>query len=137
MIEQKASQIAMEEMKAGRNCCQAVLIAASRVWNMPVNDDVIAAAAMFGRGMGRGCTCGALVGMVMAAGLRQQYQEHLRGPKLAQDLHDRFKGEFGTTCCRVIRKKQPALKNIGNRACLELTGKAAAILVRQWEGIDN
>lgn len=137
MLEQQASRIAREEMSSGSNCCQAVLVAAGKVWNIPVGDDVIAAAAMFGGGMGSGCTCGALAGMVMAAGIRQQYCQHPRGSKLVQDLHDQFKEEFGATCCRVIKKKRSVLEKIGNRACVELTAKTAALLVRQWEGIDN
>ncbi|MDD3364985.1 MAG: C-GCAxxG-C-C family protein [Syntrophomonas sp.] len=137
MLEQKASQIARAEMNSGRNCCQAVLVAAGQVWNMPVEDEILAAANLFGGGMGSGCTCGALAGMVMAAGIREQYCQHPRGGKLAQDLHDQFKEEFGATCCRVIRKKRSVLEKIGNQACAELTAKAAALLVRQWEGIDN
>ncbi len=136
-MQQQASQIAMAEMKSGSNCCQAVLLAAGRVWNIPVGEDVIAAAAMFGGGISCGCICGALAGMVMAAGIRQQHEKHPRGSKLAQDLHDQFKEEFGATCCRAIKKKRTVLKNIGNQACVELTGKATALLVSQWEGIDN
>jgi len=137
MQDQQASQIAREAMKSGNNCCQSVLLAAGKVWNIPIGDDILAAANMFGGGMGSGCTCGALAGMVMAAGIRQQYDEHPRGSKLVQDLHDQFKQEFGATCCRAIKKKRSVLDRIGNRACVELTGQTAALLVRQWERIDN
>jgi len=137
MQDQQASKIAMEVMKSGKNCCQSVLLAAGKVWNIPIGDDILAAANQFGEGMGSGCTCGALAGMVMAVGIRQQYDEHPRGSKLVKELHDQFKHEFGATCCRAIKKKRSVLDRIGNRACVELTGKTAALLVKQWERIDN
>ncbi|MDF9410002.1 MAG: hypothetical protein A4E52_01085 [Pelotomaculum sp. PtaB.Bin013] len=40
---------------------------------------------------------------------------------------------FGATCCRAIKKKRSLLEKLGNRACIDLTGKAAAILVQLWE----
>jgi len=135
MSKSKASQIAQAEMKSGNNCCQAVLIAASQVWEIPVGDDMLAAAALFGGGMGSGCTCGALTGMVMAAGIMHKYHPHPTGAKLPQQLHDQFKQEFGSTCCRVIKHKRSAIQKIGNKACMNLTSKTAEILVAEWEGI--
>ncbi len=133
MSEHEASRIAREEMKSGHNCCQAVLLAASQVWNMPITEDVLAAASLFGGGIGSGCTCGALAGMVMASGIRQKSEPHPQGEKLAQHLHDEFKQNFGATCCRAIKKKRSGLQNIGNRACVDLTGQTAAILIKEWE----
>ena len=137
MLEQQASQIAREAMNAGNNCCQSVLLAAGKVWNIPVGADILAAAKLLGEGMGSGCSCGALTGMVMAAGIRQQYDQHPMGPQLAKHLHDQFKQEFGATCCRAIKKKRSLLNKVGNRACVDLTGRTAALLVRQWEEYDN
>lgn len=135
MSKSKASQIAREEMKSGNNCCQAILLAAGKVWDIPVGDDMLAAAGLFGNGMGSGCTCGALTGMVMAAGIMDKYHPHPAGSKLPQQLHDQFKQEFGSTCCRVIRKKRSAIQKIGNKACMDLTSRTAEILVIQWEGV--
>lgn len=135
MLKSKATQVVRAEMKSGNNCCQAVLLAAKMAWNIPVGDDMLAAASLFGKGMGSGCTCGALTGMVMAAGIMDKYHPHSAGSKLPEQLHDQFKQEFGSTCCRVIRKKHSVIHNIGNKACIELTSKTAEILIAEWEGL--
>jgi C_GCAxxG_C_C family probable redox protein len=122
-------------MKDGNNCCQSILLAAKRVWGIPIGDDILAAASLFGGGMGSGCTCGALAGMIMAAGIMDKNSCHPLGLKLAQQLHDRFKEEFGATCCRAIRKKQGAFHKIGNKACIELTAHTAQILVQELEEV--
>lgn len=110
MSKSKATQIVQEEMKSGNNCCQAVLVAASKIWDISLDPDILAAAGLFGGGIGSGCTCGALTGMVMAAGIMNRYHPHPAGSKLPQQLHDQFKMAFGATCCRVIRKSAPSSK---------------------------
>ncbi|MGI6648829.1 MAG: C-GCAxxG-C-C family protein [Bacillota bacterium] len=135
MLASKAARIAQEQMKCGHNCCQSVIIAASQVLAVPVGEDILAAASLFGGGMGSGCTCGALAGMIMVSGVLERHSSHPLGPKLSGLLHDIFKQQFGATCCRVIKKKRHVLQNIGNRACIELTGQAVEMLVREWEGV--
>lgn len=137
MSKSNISQIARVKMKSGNNCCQSVLLAAQTAWNIPVGEDILAAASLFGEGMGSGCSCGALTGMIMAAGIMNKYHPHLGGAKLEQTLHDQFKHEFGSTCCRVIKKKRSVIKKIGNNACIELTGRAAELLFAAWEGVTN
>lgn len=133
MLADQAARIAREQMKQGYNCCQSVILAAGEVFHMPVSEEMIAAAALFAVGMNSGCTCGALVGMMMSSGLMQNQVKHPLGPKLAGKLHDDFKARFGSACCRVIRKKHNVIQNIGNRACVDLTSQAAAMLVKEWE----
>lgn len=133
----KASQIAGEEMKKGSNCCQAVLLAAKEVWGIPVGEDVLAAAALMGEGMGSGCTCGALSGIIMASGIRQHYQAHPAGNHLPANLHDAFKKEFGATCCRAIKNKRSLAEKFGRRGCIQLTERTVAIMVREWEKGNN
>lgn len=135
MSRSKVSQIAREEMESGNNCCQAVLLAARKAWGIPVGEDLLAAAKLFGGGMGSGCSCGALTGMIMAAGIMNRYHPHPDSAKLPQQLHDQFKQEFGSTCCRVIKKRRSVIDKIGKKACVELTGKTAGILFAAWEGI--
>lgn len=55
MDTKRALQIAGEEMKKGRNCCQAALLAAKEVWDIPVDENILAATAFMGGGMGAGC----------------------------------------------------------------------------------
>jgi C_GCAxxG_C_C family probable redox protein len=135
MLKLQASQIAREEMKSGYNCCQAVLLAASQVWEIPLEEDTLAAASQFAGGMGSGCACGALVGMMMAAGIMNKYHPHPAGQQLPQQLHDQFKREHGSTCCRIIRKKHSLIENIANKACIDLTSQTTRILVSTWEGV--
>ncbi|MEN6350171.1 MAG: C-GCAxxG-C-C family protein [Syntrophomonas sp.] len=137
MHDTSAAKIVQEQMKNGRNCCQAVIIAACQAYQVPVGPDVLSAADMFGSGMGSGCSCGALSGMMMAAGIFQQYASHPSGAKLSRKLHDEFKEQFGATCCRVIKSRRKGLANVGNRACIELSSRAAEIIIKEWEGILN
>lgn len=85
--------------------------------------------------MNSGCTCGALIGMIMASGIMHKKSGHPLGRKLPRHLHDRFKEEFGSTCCRVIQSKRPLLQKMRSKAaCIALTSRAAAMLVEEWEG---
>jgi C_GCAxxG_C_C family probable redox protein len=135
MSATKAAQIVQERMKSGCNCCQALIIATGQVLNISVSEETLAAASMFGQGMGSGCSCGALVGMIMMSGILQTHSKHPLGPKLNQKLHNDFKEQFGSTCCRAIRKRHNVLQNIGNRFCIDLTSQAAVMLVEEWKGV--
>lgn len=137
MDTKRASQIAGEEMKKGRNCCQAVLLAAKEVWDIPVDENILAATAFMGGGMGAGCVCGALSGIIMASSIRQHYQAHPTGNNLPAILHDAFKKEFGVTCCRAIKKKRSLAEIIARKSCIQLTERAVAIMVEEWEKGNN
>ncbi|MFA7078819.1 MAG: C-GCAxxG-C-C family protein [Syntrophomonas sp.] len=137
MSKSQLAKLVQEDMKSGSNCCQAILAAVSKVWDIPLGDDMLAAAALFGGGMGSGCTCGALTGMVMAAGIMDKYHPHPAGSNLSKQLHDQFKHEFGSTCCRVIKNKRTTIQKIGNKACMDLTGRTAEMLVAEWERFIN
>jgi hypothetical protein len=126
------------QMRSCGNCCQAVLMAAGNTWGFDVGGDLAASTSLFAKGMGSGCACGALVGMVMAAGVLQARRgPHTRGDSLERVLHDRFREEFGATCCRAIRARRSGLDRLGNRSCVALTGRAAGILFDVWEGRDD
>ena len=90
-LTQKASDIAVQSMKDGSNCCEAVLAAANSVWNLNFDEDTMAAASFFGKGMGSGCTCGALVGMVMVSGILERRVGHPLGRDMPKRLHEVFK----------------------------------------------
>lgn len=135
MLALKASEVAKSAMEQGQDCCEAMLTACSKVWNIELSDDIMAGASLLGEGMQSGCTCGALVGMVMASGILQSKYNYPSGKQVAKRLHQLFKNEFGSTCCRVIRKNRPVLQRIGKQACINLTARSAAIFVEEWEGI--
>lgn len=122
-------------MKAGSNCCQAVLLAAGELGGFLPDEKLLAAASLFGGGMGSGCVCGALAGMIMAGGIMAGQDARNPDQNFPRRLHDRFREEFGATCCRALRKKRTPLEKMGNRACIELTGRACEILMAEWEAI--
>ncbi|MCM1566181.1 MAG: C-GCAxxG-C-C family protein [Dehalobacter sp.] len=133
MLEKTAEVLVREHMKDGFNCCQSVLYAASQVFNIKLNEDTYGAAALFTRGMGSGCTCGSLVGMVMFSGIISEKYNLNQGEAIAQRLHTEFSRVFGSTCCRVLRKKHGFWRNIGNTGCIELTIQSVSILIKVWE----
>lgn len=98
----------------GYNCAQAVALSSAELMGCST-EGIKQIAAGFGLGLNSGCTCGALAGGVMSIGML------LAGPEtkgfdkiigeMASELQKRFIGKFGSTCCRVLRKKFSPLKN--------------------------
>ncbi len=131
------SNRAAEFMKQGDNCCEAVVRAANTVWGLNLAPEVIATASLFREGMDSGCTCGALVGMVMISGILKNRYGHPLNDKLAADLTSRFRAEFGSTCCRVICKQRSSWEKIGRKGCILLTAKTAGILEEVWADVQN
>ncbi|MEN6327734.1 MAG: C-GCAxxG-C-C family protein [Syntrophomonas sp.] len=129
----RAKKIAMQEMKNGCNCCQAVIVSACQVWDLEIPEGILDAASLFGEGMHSGCSCGALTGMIIVSGLKARGLPDVNGEQIANQVHERFKTAFGATCCRAIKKKRSPWERIGKRACIELTGQAAGILVQLWK----
>jgi C_GCAxxG_C_C family probable redox protein len=124
--------IAKSKMNSGYNCCEAVLMACNEYYHLGLPPEVFAVGKFFGGGFKSGCVCGALTGLVMAAGTLQEKYPHPLGKDLAQNLHERFLKKFGSTCCRDIRAKMTSMEKIGNKSCKELTGATAEILCDLW-----
>lgn len=131
----RADEIAMAAMNEGYNCCEAVLLTAEEIWKLQLPEEILAAGSLFAEGMGSGCCCGALVGLMMVSGILSKTYLHPRGKALAVYLHDAFKERFGSTCCRVICSKRTPLGRIGKRACKELTGDTAQLMVEVWDDL--
>lgn len=131
------SKRAEEFMKQGDNCCEAVVRAADKVWGLKLAPESIAVTSLFKEGMDSGCTCGALVGMVMISGILKNRYGHPLKDKLAADLTSRFRAEFGSTCCRVICKQRPLWEKIGRKGCIVLTAKTAGILEEVWANVQQ
>ncbi|MDN5326460.1 MAG: hypothetical protein PWP41_1156 [Moorella sp. (in: firmicutes)] len=132
MLVLQASRLAAEAMARGHNCCEAVLLAADEIWHLNLAPDTMAAGALFREGMGSGCSCGALIGLVMVSGILFQRYGHPLGPRLSPYLYDRFKQEFGSSCCRVICKQRPLWGRVGKKACRDLTARTATLMVEIW-----
>lgn len=131
------SDLAAQFMGQGNNCCEAVVRAANKVWDLELPPEAIAVTSLFKEGMDSGCTCGALVGMVMISGILKNHYGHPLKDKLAANLTSRFRTEFGSTCCRVICKKRSVWEKIGRKGCIVLTAKTAGILEVVWADVQN
>lgn len=93
-------------------CSEAVVTVVNRALGGNVSDDVaIRMAACFPQGLGdSGCLCGAVSGGALALGLflgrdRPGARDKGKAMDAARNLHDSFKGEFKSTCCRVLSKQ--------------------------------
>lgn len=52
---------------------------------------------------GAGCVCGALIAGVMYSGYKLKDKD--ASASKAREMHDKFKGKFKSTCCRVLTRK--------------------------------
>jgi C_GCAxxG_C_C family probable redox protein len=113
-------------------CSEAVLLVLNRGLGGGIPDDVaIRLASALPIGMGdSGCACGALSGAALAVGLflgrsRPGSRDQMDALKAANLVHDRFKGRFGATCCRVLTKKVKGNNGKHFEQCARITGEAA------------
>ncbi|HHW40786.1 MAG TPA: hypothetical protein GXX19_06520 [Syntrophomonadaceae bacterium] len=126
-------------------CSEAIVKTIRDEFNMPVPDDVIAMASGFPVGMGgSGCTCGALVGGIMALGLFFGRTEPgdakvQKAMELAKELHDNFKERHRSTCCRVLTKGMELGSPEHMAQCISFTGEVAEetarIIVRELRSV--
>jgi C_GCAxxG_C_C family probable redox protein len=93
-------------------------------------------ASPFSEGIGgAGCACGGFSGALMAVGLFLG-RERLggRGLKTVQakgrELHNLFRSEFGSTCCKVLTKKVRHDQKALMKLCTLHTGEAAEAAAR-------
>lgn len=92
-------------------CSEAVLTVLNRSLEGDLEPEMaIRLASGFPEGIGgRGCTCGALTGGIISLGLflGREKPGILSSKKimsLSREFHDRFKNQFGATCCRILSK---------------------------------
>jgi C_GCAxxG_C_C family probable redox protein len=115
-------------------CSESVVHTINNLLGKAYDDKVVKMASGFPVGMGKsGCLCGAVSGGQMALGMvyGRAHGESMNEKMfpLAAELHDYIKGEYGSTCCRVITR-QWAGDNFQSperkEHCIEITGKVAA-----------
>ncbi len=110
-MEQKTIQSKEEIAKSyyldGCNCAQAVFLSFSEELGLEATS-AAKIALSFGGGMGRGETCGALTGALMALGLSESGSippapaDKAQCISKAKLLASRFEETFGTTLCREL-----------------------------------
>ena len=96
----------------------------------------IGIASGFSEGIGgAGCICGAFSGGLMALGLflgRQGLNAGGSRKILAKSkaLHDRFRSQFGSPCCRILTKRIRHDERALFKHCAKQTGEAAELAAR-------
>jgi C_GCAxxG_C_C family probable redox protein len=120
--------------KQGYNCAESVFRAYLEIIPHNMSPEVARLASTFGGGLGRaGCSCGALTGSEMVLSLlvgRDNQADDLNWVyQLSNELHDRFKEKFGSTCCRILNKEDYQSQDHFRR-CLKITGGASMLLMQ-------
>ncbi|MCS7152261.1 MAG: C-GCAxxG-C-C family protein [Endomicrobia bacterium] len=88
----------------GYNCCESVLLSFKESNILSVPDEILCSFSGFFRGIiGSGCICGVVIAGCFLIGFKfgKDRQEVERRTKA---FFDRFKGKFGSVCCRVLTK---------------------------------
>ena len=138
----KAKQLFLK----GNNCAQAVFAAFSDITGIDEKSAFFMASS-FGGGMGHiGEACGAVTGMLMAAGPLLGYGENATAEvkqgyyKEVKALTDEFKAEFGGLRCPALMARLnggeynlPDDEDYKSRPCLIFVEKAVEILEKKLE----
>jgi len=124
-------------------CSEAIVKTIKDEFQLPISDDIIAAASGFPIGIGgSGCTCGAMVGGIMSLGLffgRTEAKDEKvnKAMTLAKELHDIFRNRHKTLCCRVLTKDMELGSPKHMEQCISFTGEVAAevtkIIIREFD----
>ncbi len=131
-VDEQLASRAEELFRQGFNCCESILKASSEVFKLGLPDDIFLMGRFFRQGIGSGCICGALAGGIMVLGYMSGGTKS--SEKLAKNFRSKFIGHFGSTCCRVIRKKQSITDRFRNIECRKIT-KVSAGLIQELLGI--
>jgi C_GCAxxG_C_C family probable redox protein len=112
-------------------CSEAIVKTIKDEFGLDITDDVIKMASGFPVGMGgSGCTCGAVVGGIMAIGLffgrsKAKDAKVEKTMALAKELHDLFKERHKNLCCRVLTKGMTLGSPEHMNQCISFTGEVA------------
>ncbi|AYD39561.1 hypothetical protein D4Z93_02990 [Clostridium fermenticellae] len=112
-------------------CSESIVKTIKDEFNLPISDDIIKMASGFPIGIGgSGCTCGAVVGGVMAIGLffgrcEPKDEKVNKTMTLSKELHDIFKDKHKCLCCRVLTKDMTLGSEEHMKQCIYLTGEVA------------
>ncbi|OPX87333.1 MAG: putative redox-active protein (C_GCAxxG_C_C) [Pelotomaculum sp. PtaB.Bin104] len=112
-------------------CSEAIVKTIKDEFGLDVPDEVISMASGFPVGIGgSGCTCGAVVGGIMALGLffgrtKPKDDKVNKTMELAKELHDIFKNRHGNLCCRILTKGMELGSPVHMEQCISFTGEVA------------
>lgn len=115
----------------GLNCAESVMKAVLEHNGKTCSPELLCASSAFGAGMGgSGCLCGALAGGVIALGILLGRE----GKALSKLLHEDFKREHGSTCCRILSRNLISGTTEKFAACAQRTASTAglaAVVIRR------
>jgi len=122
----KAAEDAVRMFKSGYSCSEAVLLSFEMNTGRSFSEDAKRGMSAYVEGLsGSGCVCGALAGAVFVLstmGGRLSPDEPINKLKSAvKTLHDDFRKEFSSACCRVITAKSAKIFGIGKYNTCPLT----------------
>ncbi|MBE0416786.1 MAG: C-GCAxxG-C-C family protein [Coriobacteriia bacterium] len=127
-----AGDVARSRYTEGRNCAEAVLASLSSRPGVPPLAE--GAGSGFTSGIGNtGCVCGALAGgvMVLSAFVASQGLEpvaqRMRAEELSAEFLEKFKDEWGATCCRSIKCGMTEGSAESAARCASITEFSAAL----------
>lgn len=106
--------LAREVRAKGYNCAQTVISAFPDIFSLPAETSLRLGAAL-GGGLGAtGSTCGVLVALAVAEGMRTQGlpAEKAAAYKSYHSLHDAFLGEHGETLCPRLKARGIACNDL-------------------------
>jgi len=128
-------------------CSEAVVKTIKDAFDLPVSDDVISMASGFPVGIGgAGCTCGAVTGCIMALGLvfgrtKPKDKKVDKAMKLSRELHDIFKKNHKSLCCRTLNRYMIMGTPRQMKQCIAFTGEmaqeTAKIIIREQKKKNN
>ena len=102
-IEERAEFAAHNKQAGLCNCCQAVLWALEDQTGL-THEQTMSAGSGFAVGMGNmEASCGALIGAVIAAGMKRQGQGTVR---YARQISEQFKTRCGATLCKELKRHE-------------------------------
>ncbi len=124
-------------------CSEAIVKTIRDSFELNLPDEIIAMASGFPIGMGNsGCTCGAVVGGIMALGMFFGRTSG-KDPKvektmaLAHELHDIFQSKHKMLCCRILTKGMKLGSPEHMKQCISFTGEVAettaSIIAREYK----
>lgn len=135
MVNANAMRVRSEELyRSGKFLCsEAIVHTFNEALGMPLPQEAVKMASGFPVGMGNlaegGCTCGALSGGIMVLGIvygRSNPGED--APDMldkARELHDWFRADKGSTCCRALIRHVEFGSAEHIEQCVSFTGDVA------------
>jgi C_GCAxxG_C_C family probable redox protein len=120
-------------LKRRMYCSEAVLVTLNQALGGSLDEyQALALAAPFSEGIGKsGCMCGAVGGALMALGLfiggTNPERRRSAVQRASGEFMDRFKARFGSSCCRILTKKNEAAFDSSAARCSAITAQAAAL----------